>query len=257
MVTGSGQKVFSDIFALDHIVRHTGIIHGRNLIIDHLREAFARDHEYRYVADIFGYPKTPSHLGLAPDAGLTDTTTTRILIAGFHRYVQSYLPVISVRQTSSSYKPISFNQNRFTLSYEYQRQEDGYGNVDFIKVPSKYIFAGAWEQNFEIKVTSNSQEDTASIADIVMITLQATYRNSLERNGLFIKKISASGENAESVNSNDPVFSVSISAETYSEWRREIPISNVLDRIRLCFSVNLLGKGPTANNLGFQIKIDE
>ena len=78
MTSGTGLFVFSDIYTYDNIVRHTGIVHGRNLIIDHLRESFARDREYRYVSDIFGYPKTPSHLGLAPDAKVILYTIFRV-----------------------------------------------------------------------------------------------------------------------------------------------------------------------------------
>lgn len=241
MADGVGMFVFSDIYNIDNIVRHVGIVHGRNLLVDTLKEVFARDREYHFVRDIYGFPKTPDHTELDTDAGISDTATTRVFIGTTYRYEQSYLPSISVKQSSSSYHPISFNQNRWNLEFERQRTEDGYGNVDFLKVPSRYVFAGAWDQSFEIKVTSNSQEDTAALADIVMISLQSTYRNILEQNGLFIKQITAGGESAESINANDPVFSISITANTYSEWRREIPVANLVDRIQLCFTVDLGG----------------
>lgn len=257
MAIGTGMFVFSDIYQLDNITRNVGIVHGRNLLIDTLREIFARDREYHYVSDIFGYPKTPSQTGLEPDAGMQDDLTTRIFIGATYRYEQSFLPAITVRQTSSSYKPVSFNQNKWVIEYGMQRTEDGYGNVDFLRVPSKWISAGAWDQTFEIKVTSNSQEDTSHIADIVMVSLQDTYRRILERSGLFIKQISASGESAEQVNENDPVFSISITANTYSEWRREIPISNLLERIQLCFEVDLgSDKDVPATGLAFKMDID-
>ena len=256
MVAGTGLWVTSDIYALDHVVRHTGIAHGKILLIDVLREIFARDHEYHYVADKFGFPKTPNHLNLPPDAGIQDELTTRILISGFYRYVQSYLPVVSVRQTGSTYKPISFNQNRLTYDYILRRTEDGYGNVDFIRTPNNFTLAGAWEQTYEIKVTSNSQEDTAAIADIVMVSLQGKFRDPLERNGLFIKQISHAGENAESINANDPVWTVSITANTYSEWRREIPIANLLERIRLLFTVEINDSADIpANAEAFRVDI--
>lgn len=253
---GAGLFVFSDIYELDSIVRNVGIVHGRTLLIDTLREVFARCREYRYVTDIYGYPKTPDHTDLDPDAGMSDEETTRIFIGTMYRYENSFLPAISVRQTSSSYKPISFNQNRMTLEYDKQRVEDGYGNVDVIRVPARYTFAGAWDQSFEIKVTSNSQEDTAAIADLVMVSLQGKYRPILQRHGLFIKQITAGGETAESINSNDPVFSMSITANTFSEWRREIAVSNLVERIQLCFNVDMIDTDTPATGLSIKQRLD-
>lgn len=255
MTIGTGMFVFSDIYQIDNITRNVGIVHGRNLLIDSLREVFARDREYHYVSDIFGYPKTPSQTDLDLDAGLEDDLTTRIFIGASYRYEQSFLPAITVRQTGSTYRPISFNQNKWTIEYGMQRTEDGYGNVDYVRVPSKWISAGAWDQTFEIKVTSNSQEDTAAIADVVMVSLQDVWRRILERNGLFIRQLNASGETAEQVNENDPVFSISITANTYSEWRREIPIANLLERIQLCFEFDL-GSDKDVPATGLAIKMD-
>lgn len=255
---GAGQIVTSDIYHLDHIVRHTGIVHGRNILIDTLREIFARDSNYRYITDIFGFPKTPDHTGLDIDAGLVDQTTTRLFIGTTYRYEISYLPAITVRQTNSQYRPVSFNQNKLNIQYELQRMEDGYGNVSFLKVPSRYLFAGAWEQSFELKVLSHSQEDTAAIADVVMVSLQNTYRDIMERNGLFVKRVSASGEQSEQSGNNDPVFSISLSVDTYSEWRREIPISNLVDRIQLCFHFDIGSDlDPPATGLDFKMVFDE
>lgn len=257
MTEGTGLFVFSDIYTLDNVTRHVGIVHGRTLLVDTLREIFARDREYHYVSDIYGYPKTPNHLNLEQDAGKEDDATTRIHIGTFFRYEPSFLPSISVRQTNIQYKPISFNQNRMVLDYERRRTEDGYGNVDFNRVPTKYVFAGAWDQSFEIKILSNSQEDTAAIADIIMISLQSTFRHNLERNGLFIKNMNAGGEQSESIGGNDPLYSVSITANTFSEWRREVPVSNLVERIQLCFNFDLGSeKDPPANGLAVKFNIE-
>jgi len=256
MTEGTSLWVFSDIYHLDNISGHVGIVHGKNLLVDTLREIFSRDREYHYVTDIFGYPKTPGHADLEIEAGIEDNATTRVHIGTSYRYEQSYLPAISVRQTSISYRPISFNQNKWNIEYDRRRTEDGYGNVDWLTVPARYTYAGAWDQGFEIKVVSNSQEDTAAIADIVLISLQSTYRDILQRNGLFIKKVSANGENTESVNANDPIFSISISAETYSEWRRTIPVSNLIERIRFCFEVDMGSvNDPPATGLSFKVDL--
>lgn len=257
MVAGTGYFNFSDIYVIDNIVRHVGITHGRALIIDHLRDTFSRDREYRYLTDKFGYPKIPNHKGLATNAGIEDDTTSRISIEAFFTYRTSYLPSISVRQTSSSYKPISFNQNRFTIDYDIVRTEDGYGNVDLTKLPARFIYAGAWDQTYEIKVSSNSMEDTSSIADLVMMALQANpARDSLERNGLFVKQVTSSGENSENTNNNDPMFTVSITANCYAEWRKEIPISNLLERIHFCFTIDSSPNDIPANEAAIVVNLD-
>lgn len=249
MTRGTSYLVYSDIYNLDHIVQHSGIMFGRNILVDTLREIFAKDKEYRYLKDSFGFPKTPSHENLDEDAGIVDDSTTRLFIGGAFRYDISYLPAITVRQTGSSYKPISFNSNMWVLEYETQKIIDGYGNVTYSEVPSSYQFAGAWEQNFEVKVTSKSLEDTIHIADIVMISLQGTYRLPLQQNGLFIKQVRASGESIETFGANDPLFTISITLDTYSEWRRSIPISNLVERVSLCLAVDIQNTDVPANDL--------
>ena len=257
MAVGTGLFVFSNIYSIDNIVKNVGISHGKTLLIDTLKECFARCDEYHYVTDIFGYAKTPSQAGLDTDSGIEDDETTRIQIGTTFRYEQGFLPAISVRQTNSVYHPISFNQNKWNLEYSRQRTEDGYGNVDWISVPSKYVFSGAWDQSFEIKIISKSQEDTSAIADIVMVSLQHTYRDILEKNGIFVKQISAGGESTESINSNDPIFTVSIVATTFSEWRRELNVSNLLERIQVCFSVDLgSSQDQPASGLGIKWNLD-
>lgn len=249
MAIGTGYHVFSQIYNLDHIVQNTAIMAGRNLIIDVLRESFARDEEYKYDRDIFGFPKTPSWEGLDPEAGLVDESSTRLYIGSAYRYDISFLPAIIVKQTSSQYNPISFNQNVLVEKYDVQRIIDGYGNVTDVQVPVAYTYAGAWDQSFEVKVISNSLEDTVAIADTVMITLQNVYRGILQQNGLFVKSVSAGGESVESIGGNDPLFFVSITVQTRSEWYREIPISRLIERIQFCFDIDLVDTDVPAQGM--------
>jgi hypothetical protein len=256
MTFGSGTKVFSDIYELDHIVRHSGIMVGRNMLIDVLREVFRRDREYHYVHDKFGYPKTPSHLGLDAEAGHEDSVTTRIYIGATHREDISFLPAITVRPASISNFPISFNQNRGTYQYGFQKLVDGYGNQSIIRVPTAITYSGGWEQSFEIKVSSRSLEDTISIADIILISLEGVYRDDLQQNGLFLKTISASGQSEENIGEADPIFHISISTSTFSEWKREIPISNLVNRIQLCFNFDISAQDTPATGLAFKYNIE-
>ena len=256
MSLGSGAIVFSDIYQLDNVVRNTAMMAGRNLLIDILREMFKRDREYRYVTDKFGFPKTPSSLGLSASDGRTNERTTRLYIGSTHRQDASFLPAITVRPASTSYAPISFNQNEQTIAYSTQKIVDGYGNQTIINAPSSVIFAGAWEQSFEIKVLGRSQEDVLSIGDLVLVGLQNTYRTVLRQSGLFIKNVSSSGQSEEQIGEADPIFSTSITVNTYSEWRREIPISTLVDRIHLCFEVDASKEDIPAVSLGGVISIN-
>jgi hypothetical protein len=255
MSIGSGYIVFSDIYQLDNIVRNTAMMAGRNLLIDILREMFKRDREYRYVTDKFGFPKTPSNLGLLASDGKENERTTRLYIGGTHRQDISFLPAITVRPSSTTYAPISFNQNEQTVAYSSQKITDGYGNQSIINAPSAVIFAGAWEQSFEIKVLGRSLEDVLSIGDLILVGLQNTYRTILRQNGLFIKNVSSSGSSEENIGEADPIFSTSITVNTYSEWRREIPISNLVERIHLCFEVDISSDDIPATELGGVINI--
>ena len=95
----TSHRVLSDIFGLENIVQTTGIVHGKNILIDALRSIFAQDREYRYVSDVYGFPKTPSHLGLDPEDGLENEETTRIFIGSTYRYDIKFHPSIIVKHT--------------------------------------------------------------------------------------------------------------------------------------------------------------
>lgn len=255
MSIGSGFIVFSDIYQLDNVVRNTAMMAGRNLLIDVLREIFKRDREYRYVTDKFGFPKTPYMAGLTLDDGLNNEKTTRIYIGSTHREDISFFPAITVRPASTTYAPISFNQNEQTFAYSTQKITDGYGNQSFISAPSAIIFAGAWEQAFEIKIIGRSLEDTISISDIVLVSLQNTYREVLRQTGLFIRNVSAGGTSSEEIGEADPLHSVIINVNTYSEWRREIPISTLIERVQLCFDLDVSAEDIPANSLGIEMSL--
>lgn len=254
---GSGQLVYSNQYDIDNFVMHTGLGHGRNLLVDYLRQAFSRDKEYRYLTDIFGFPKTPSELGLSPDLGLPpDDTSTRIFIGTQYRYDITFLPAITIRTSGLNYHPISFNQNSGMVLYEWQKVIDGYGNETILKLPAAIQYVGAWDSTYEIKISSKSLEDTVAITDLVMIMLQHRFRLDLQQNGFFIKKMSAGGETTENTNNNDPLYHISISVEAYSEWAREIPISNLVERVRFCFEVDAISTDIPATGLQIEENIE-
>jgi hypothetical protein len=230
----------SDIYVLDKIVQNTAMEAGRNLLIDQLREGFARDRMYRWVPDDWGFSKTPPASGLAPDAGMDDDTTTRLYIGAQYKNAGSFLPAIIVKQNSIQYKPVSINQNKWDFEYGDTPVMDESGRVEYIRAPVAYSFVGLWESNFEIKIISRSLVDTTRLHDIIMIMLASTYRYTLQQSGLFIKEIRGSGEQAETYGSNDPYYYSTISLDTLSEFRRRIPISSAIERIQVCLDMDII-----------------
>lgn len=243
----TSHRVITDIFNLENVVQQSGMVLGKNILIDTLRDIFVRDREYKYVSDVFGFPKTPTHLGLDSDAGLDDNETTRIFIGSTYRYDIKFNPSITVKHTGSRYIPISFNQNLLGIINQKEVLTDGYGNSSIIFTPAYHTLVGAWDQTFEVKIVAESEMDREEIADIVQVTLMGTRRMDLQRAGLFIKSMSTSGETEEKY-SNDYLYMVSINLDTRSEWKVHIPISNIVERIGVCMTFNTIG-GSIADGL--------
>ncbi|KKN13223.1 hypothetical protein LCGC14_1008530 [marine sediment metagenome] len=241
------HRVITDIFNLENVVSDIGMVAGKNILIDSLRNIFAQDREYKYVSDIFGFPKTPTHLNLDPVAGLDDDETTRIFIGSTYRYDIKFNPSIIVKHTGSRYVPISFNQNLLGIINRKEIITDGYGNSSTIYTPAYHTLMGAWDQTFEVKIVAENEIDREEIADIVQVSLMGTRRMDLQQAGLFIKTMSTSGETEEKY-SNDYLYMVSISLDTRSEWKVHIPISDIIERIGVCLTFNTIG-GAVADGL--------
>lgn len=233
----TSHRVYSDLFELANFVRQTAIGQGKNLLIDSLREHFKQDTIYRYNTDAFGFPLTPDLTDLPPD--IEETRTTRISIGDVFRYDKRYLPSLTVRQTGGRYFPISFNQEG-TTRYRVDLVLDGYGNRSLIKVPSHKVYAGGWDQTFEVVIAAEDTLDREELSDIVQSYLIGVARQPLLDAGLFIKTTSSGGEREEDW-ANDKIFMQSIMVETFSEWRREIPLASLVETINFCFEFGLLG----------------
>lgn len=237
MVSGTGFRVYSDLFNLDNFVQQTAVSQGKNLIIDVLKEHFARDTMYRYETDGFGFAKTPDLTDMPPD--IQDKRTTRIFIGDVYRYDKRFWPAITVRHSSGRTKHISFNQE-YTNKYRVDLVLDGYGGRSYVQVPSHIVVAGAWDQTFEVQIAAEDPQDREELSDILAAFFQGVVRNDLTNAGLFIRSVSISGEREEDWG-NDKVFLQSLSLECYSEWRREIPHNNLVETINFCFQYGILG----------------
>jgi hypothetical protein len=237
----------SDIFNLECVVQQDGMVYTKNVLIDTLRDIFSQDRQFKYVNDVFGFPKTPNHLGLDSDAGLDDEDTTRIFIGGSYRYDVKFNPSIIVRNTGSRYTPVSFNQDFLGTMSRVQVLTDGYGNHTTINTPTHNIRVGAWDQTYEVKIIAENEVDREEIADIVQIALMGSRRQELHNAGVFVKGMSTTGEN-EVPYANDFLYTVAVNLEIRTEWRIHIPISNICEKIGLCLTFKTL-EGDVADAL--------
>jgi hypothetical protein len=233
------HNAVSDIFNLENVVQQAGIVYTKNVLIDTLRDIFAQDRQFKYVADVFGFPKTPSHLGLDPSAGINDEETTRIFIGSSYRYDIKFNPSVIVRNTGSRYIPISFTQDYLGVINRVELLTDGYGNQTKIRVPAYSVRVGAWDQTYEVKIIAENEPDREELTDIIQVALMGSRRRDLQNMGVFIKGMSTSGE-AEQTYANDQLYIVSVSLDVRTEWRIHIPITDVCERIALCLSFKTL-----------------
>ena len=235
----TGHRVYSDLFKLSDFVQQTSVSHAKNLIIDALREYFKQDTFYKYRTDAFGFPLTPDMTDLPPD--MQETRTTRIYIGDIFRYDKRYWPAIVTRYASGRTYHVSFNQEH-TTKYRVDLVLDGYGGHSYVRVPTATIIAGAWDQSFTITIAAESVPDREELTDIVSSFFIAKIRQELYESGLFIKSVDIGGEREEDWG-NEKVYLQDLTLTTFSEWRREIPISssNLIEAINFCFNMGVFG----------------
>jgi hypothetical protein len=217
--------VYSSFFVDNHIVQQTAIVHPKTLLIDGLRKVFRNDSVFTYRDDEYGYPLTPDQTGLDIDS----EDTTKILISDSYRYEVKFFPAIIIKSSGGSYKPLSFNQN-MTYKYRTDLLETDYGSRKVISTPTHRVYAGRWELGFDIGIYSESQSELEELTDIVSMAIQYVLWNDLRANGLFVNMVRIGAESAEPY-ANDYVYNTSISLSTLSEWRVEIPIENIVEKI--------------------------
>lgn len=224
------HRVYSNFFADNYIIQNVAIVQPKNLLIDVLRKHFARDNIYTYRADEYGYPATPDLTGLTID----HPSTTKILISDVYRFEIKFYPAITIKSGSGSHVKLGFNDN-FSTKYRKDIVEVD-GVMKEILTPTHRVYSGVWEMNFDIGIYSESHSELEEITEIVSMVLQYASFNELRANGLVIKSVSIGGESAEAY-ANDYVFSHTVSIATRSEWRVEIPLENVVEKIVFYFDV--------------------
>lgn len=237
----TGHRVYSDLFSYANFTRQVAVAQSKNLLIDALRDYFKNDTLYRFETDGWGFPLTPNLTDLPPD--IQEHRTSRIFIGDIYRADKRFFPSITVRYSSGKYHPVSFNQDVTSKQYRLDLVIDGYGEQSYIRIPTHNIVCGAWDQSFEVLIAAEAIPDREELTDIVSSFLIGVIRQELYESGLFIKSVNMGNEREEDFG-NDKIYLQSISLETYSEWRREIPIdaNSLIDTINFCFQYGLFSQ---------------
>jgi len=238
----SDHIVRSDFYTRNHIVQQSLIQHPKDLVIDSLRRHFSQDSVYTYRQDEFGFPLTPNMLGKSYETEYS----TKILISDAYRYEVKFFPAIIVKANGGTYKPISFNQNG-TIKYRDDVVEDAFGGKIFTRTPSHRIYTGAWDVNLEVQILADSHTELIELTDMVAMILQYSDWQELRANGLLIKNFSVSAENAEQY-INDFVYSQNITLNCRAEWRVEIPIANLIEKVVFSIESVKTGAYPVKTN---------
>lgn len=243
-----GFNYNTELYELYNVVQNTMIRYPKELIVSSLRDFFSRDSKYHFVKDEWGYPKTPNLTDVVPDAGLYDELTTRVFIGEHHRYDTVFYPSILVKAGSFRYVPISLNRNQYYVETKNVEYTDGV-ETRFVAIPDKYVLAGAWEGSLNIDVVSRAVQEMDDITELIMIYLNDLNWNNLYRAGVAIKPDISVSAPSETNDRTDKLHKVTITVNVRCEWRREIPISNLVESISFCVEMGNLNTEVMAPNL--------
>lgn len=246
------HRVYSNFFSDNYVIQQVCIVQPKNLLIDVLRRRFKQDNIFTYRTDEFGFPLTPDLTG----GDIDSEDTTKIVISDVYRYDVKFYPAITVKTGGGAYKALSLNQNA-TIKYRKDVVENKYGKFVEVKTPTHRVYAGLWDMSFDVTIYSESHTELEELTEIVTTELQYVSWNELRANGLFIQGTSISAENAEPY-ANDYVYSHTVTLKTLTEWRAEIPLDNVIEKIVFYFDSTMTPVPPNATKADAQqLKFDD
>lgn len=239
LASNSDHVVYSSFYGDNHIVQNSLMVYPKQLVIDLLRREFSTDSEYTYRSDEYGFPLVRD----LTDVDLDSDLTTRILISDQYRFDMKFFPNIIVSSKGGSYKPLSASQNG-TIKYRTDYVEDAFGNRKKVSTPTHRVYAGMWEISMDIQINTESHVETEELTDLTAIMMQYKLFHELRAGGFIMKSFSVGAESTEQY-VNDFIYSQNISISGISEWRVEIPVENVLEKV--VFNIEST-KTPSNNN---------
>ncbi len=259
----------SDLQRLHHIVQSSMIVYPKEVIIATLKDFFAKDSYYHYQKDAWGFANTTDHTdlplgadlprgpGARPDLSLTKDLSTRLFIGENWRFDVIHYPAILVKNGGSRYVPISINRDQTTVQYEDVLFQDGYGHSLIVKQPKYFVTSGAWEGSIIIDVLTRSARARDDLIELIGMCFTEIYFDSLYDVGLICKPMQI-GAPMETDDRHDKLYRQSITIDIRSEWRRMIPIGNVIERVLFSVEFGNLSTEPNiiAPNLTIQTELD-
>lgn len=251
----AGFNYNTELYGIYHVVQNTMLRFPKDLIVASLRHFFDQDSKYSFSSDEWGFPQTPDLTDIPVDAGFYDNLTTRIFIGEHNRYDVIYYPAVLIKAGSFRYVPISLNRNQYFIENKIIEFSDGYERR-FVSTPDKFVLAGAWEGSINIEILARSIQERDDIAELIAIYLVDLNWNNLSRDGVSIKPDISIGAASESDDRNDKLHRLTITVNVRGEWRREIPVNNIVDIISFCVEFGDVSTGNYAPNIEIHTRTD-
>lgn len=258
MSSGYNLGNVTDLYKIYYIVQSSFIRYPKDLIIATMKEFFEKDSYYHYVKDQYGFAKVNDHTDQDPAAGIHDDITTRVNISEKGRFAVIQYPSILVSFSNSKQVPIAMNRDKYRVDYETAEYIDGYGNSKLVQVPSYFISSGAFEGSLSIDVLARSIRERDDLVELTTILFTDLAWDDCYRAGVAIKPTISIGSPGESDDRNSKLYKQTITLDIRTEWRKQVPVKNILDTINLCVDFGNLSVTPPdlAPNLTISQKID-
>lgn len=259
----------SDLPKIYNIIQASMLVYPKEVIIATLRDFFSHDSYYHYSKDQWGFPNTTDHTDLPPGADLpsgpgahpelnpNSILSTRLFIGENYRYDGIFYPAVLVKSGGARYVPISINREQGSVQYEDALFEDGYGNQTVISRPKAFITAGAWEGSIVIDVLTRSLRSRDDLVELIAMCFTEIHFDSLYDVGIIVKPLNI-GSPSETDDRNDKLFRQTLTLDIRTEWRREIPIGNLIQAILFSVEFAYLDNPPAANlTINTEINVSE
>lgn len=248
----STNNIFrSDLPFVNHVVQNAMVSFPKEAIIATLRDYFSKDSYYHCSMDPWGFQNTVDQTDLPLGTGLDDNISTRLFVGENYRKDGIFYPAVLIKHGGGRAVPISFNNEEATVSWEIVSFTDGYGNISFYRRPKSFVFAGAYEGSIVIDIMTRSLHTRDELLQEVLMCLNAVTIKRLQRVGVAIKQNPSFAATSETDDRNDKLFRQTITLEIRTEWRREIPVNNVVEVINFSVEFGRVDEpdAPIAQNL--------
>jgi hypothetical protein len=229
----------SDLPKIYNVVQNSMIVYPKELAIAVLRDHFSDDSYYHFSKDAWGFPNTPDHTDLPSEAGINDNVTTRLFIGENYRDNVTYFPAILIKNSGMKSVPIGLSREEGTVKWGIRTFDDGYGNLSFFKNPESLIFAGAWEGTLSIDIIARSTRTRDELIQEVALCFTDLKFKLMHKAGVLCKPLDVSSP-TESDDRNGKLFKQTITIPIRTEWKREIPVSNIVQTINFIIEFGYL-----------------